>query len=411
MISTEVQRTLVKSPPELWAELSDPQALARHLGELGEIRITRVQPEETVEWEAGSTSGTITIKPSGWGTKVTLSATHEPAAGGVAEAEAPESSEPEPAPVDVTTAERFAPQHPEPLLHDTLAAAVTDPGEQSAAPGQPPAPAAPQQAATPEQPAYDEALPQPGTPQAAETARQPEEAREEPAPEPEEAPVSETEPAHIPEAAAPPPAEPETPLEDQVLAAEEFDLAPGESRRGFFSRLLERFRGPRETQGQDRWVEIYEVDVERLTDGAVRPPSEGETYAGRSREPAGDRAVDDAGTGSSDLTFAAPEQAAPQVETPAAEEQPAEAPEPPAAPSAVEASPVEPATPPAIQSAGDSTAIAPAPETAEPTETAASGLGAELRAAEEAGEDHVEAVLTATLDRLGAAHHRPFSRA
>ena len=55
MISSEVQRTLVKSPPELWAELSDPDALARHLSELGEIRITRVEPEEKVEWEAAGT--------------------------------------------------------------------------------------------------------------------------------------------------------------------------------------------------------------------------------------------------------------------------------------------------------------------------------------------------------------------
>ena len=39
-VSSEVRRTLVKSPPELWAELSDPTALGRHLGELGEIRIT-----------------------------------------------------------------------------------------------------------------------------------------------------------------------------------------------------------------------------------------------------------------------------------------------------------------------------------------------------------------------------------
>ena len=50
--SAQVQRTLVKSPPELWAELSDPAALARHLGELGEIRITRVEPERRVEWTA-----------------------------------------------------------------------------------------------------------------------------------------------------------------------------------------------------------------------------------------------------------------------------------------------------------------------------------------------------------------------
>jgi hypothetical protein len=77
MISSEVQRTLVKSPPELWAELSDPAALARHLGELGEIRITRVEPEQKVEWEAGETSGTVSIKPSGWGTKVKLTVTRE----------------------------------------------------------------------------------------------------------------------------------------------------------------------------------------------------------------------------------------------------------------------------------------------------------------------------------------------
>ncbi len=40
-VSSEVQRTLVKSPPELWAELSDAEALTRHLSELGEIRITQ----------------------------------------------------------------------------------------------------------------------------------------------------------------------------------------------------------------------------------------------------------------------------------------------------------------------------------------------------------------------------------
>jgi hypothetical protein len=77
MISSEVQRTLVKSPPELWAELSDPTSLARHLGELGEIKITRVEPEKTVEWEAADTTGKVLLKSSGWGTKVTLSATRE----------------------------------------------------------------------------------------------------------------------------------------------------------------------------------------------------------------------------------------------------------------------------------------------------------------------------------------------
>ena len=67
-------RRLVKSPPELWAELSDPAALARRLGELGEIRITRALPESAVAWEAERASGVVEIEPSGWGTKVSLSA-------------------------------------------------------------------------------------------------------------------------------------------------------------------------------------------------------------------------------------------------------------------------------------------------------------------------------------------------
>jgi hypothetical protein len=80
MISSEVQRTLVKSPPELWTELSDPASLARHLGELGDVRILRTDPESTVEWAAENFTGTVSIKPSGWGTKVTLSVTRAPSA-------------------------------------------------------------------------------------------------------------------------------------------------------------------------------------------------------------------------------------------------------------------------------------------------------------------------------------------
>jgi hypothetical protein len=99
MISSEVQRTLVKSPPELWAELSDPVALARHLGELGEIRVTRVEPEKTVEWEAADTTGKVTLKSSGWGTKVTLTAARElPAPEPPVEPEPVIAVEPEPEP-------------------------------------------------------------------------------------------------------------------------------------------------------------------------------------------------------------------------------------------------------------------------------------------------------------------------
>ncbi len=77
MISSEAQRTLVKSPPELWAELSDPASLARHLGALGEVKITRLQPEQSIEWEAEAASGTVELKPSGWGTKVRLTVRRE----------------------------------------------------------------------------------------------------------------------------------------------------------------------------------------------------------------------------------------------------------------------------------------------------------------------------------------------
>jgi hypothetical protein len=70
----EATRTLVKSPPELWAECSDAASLARHLGEFGEIEITRLEPETAVAWEGERASGTVRIEPSGWGTRVTLTA-------------------------------------------------------------------------------------------------------------------------------------------------------------------------------------------------------------------------------------------------------------------------------------------------------------------------------------------------
>jgi hypothetical protein len=75
MTEHEASRTLVKSPPELWAELSDQESLAGHLAEpFGEIRITRLEPETAVAWEGERASGTVRIEPSGWGTRVTLTA-------------------------------------------------------------------------------------------------------------------------------------------------------------------------------------------------------------------------------------------------------------------------------------------------------------------------------------------------
>src|SRR4051794_30118847 len=74
MSDLTASRTLVKSPPELWSELSEVEALARHLGELGEISITRVEPEHIVAWESERAKGTVSLEPSGWGTTVTFTA-------------------------------------------------------------------------------------------------------------------------------------------------------------------------------------------------------------------------------------------------------------------------------------------------------------------------------------------------
>ncbi len=65
---------MVKSPPELWAELSEVESLERHLGEFGDIKITRAEPETTVAWEGENASGTVELEPTGWGTKVTITA-------------------------------------------------------------------------------------------------------------------------------------------------------------------------------------------------------------------------------------------------------------------------------------------------------------------------------------------------
>ena len=103
MQEPRAQRTLVKSPPELWAELSDIDALARHLGEFGEIRITRLDPETTVAWEGDRACGTVALEPSGWGTKVTITAT-------LAEEVVAEPVVVEPEPVEPSRAGRVEPE-------------------------------------------------------------------------------------------------------------------------------------------------------------------------------------------------------------------------------------------------------------------------------------------------------------
>jgi hypothetical protein len=74
MSEVKAVRTLVKSAPELWAVCSDADSLSQHLETFGEIKITRLEPETTVAWEGDRASGTVRIEPSGWGTKVTVTA-------------------------------------------------------------------------------------------------------------------------------------------------------------------------------------------------------------------------------------------------------------------------------------------------------------------------------------------------
>jgi hypothetical protein len=97
MQQLSVKRTLVKSPPELWSELSEVERLARHLDAFGDIKITRLEPESTVAWEGEGASGTVSIEPSGWGTKVTMTARVE-GEDPVPEPEPEPEAEPEPEP-------------------------------------------------------------------------------------------------------------------------------------------------------------------------------------------------------------------------------------------------------------------------------------------------------------------------
>jgi hypothetical protein len=299
MISSEVQRTLVKSAPELWAELSDPAALARHLGEFGEIRITRTDAEREVEWEAldGDTSGAVLINPSGWGTKVRLTVSREipeseADAKGAPVAEDEPFEDPEPPPL--AEIEPYVDLEPEPLA----------------------------QAAPELLDALDE--------------------------------------------------DQETEFEPELAPALELAAEP-ERRRGFFARLFGRRR--------------------------IEEP--------------GEQDFNDAGS-SGDLTEDAPAEQFAELPRGSALIEPVHEPPDALAAWAAWAEQAEP-----VAAFGhEHEASAPtgieesAAELAEtPIEDAASEGSAPIKPAEEVAAEQVTALLTDVLDRLGAAHHRPFSRA
>jgi hypothetical protein len=300
MISSEVQRTLVKSPPELWSELSDPAALARHLGELGEIRIVRMEAEKTVEWAAEHTTGTVSIQPSGWGTKVTLSVTRERVA----------TPTPTPSPAEQESAEPTGTAESEPT--ELESAEPTDSAE-------PPDTAEPTDIAEPTETAE---------PQVAEIEA-----------------AAAVEPASE-ESRQPPPAED---VPEPLAAA---------TRGGFFARLFRRRRRREET-------------AEPQSEAVAPTPSPGPGGAFAAvREALAQEAMDSHAF--TDAPTAAALATTPEQTVPSALEHETQA--------------------------------------EQSTDIAAELMAAEEVAADEVAAEEVTAVLAAVLDRLGAAHHRPFSR-
>ena len=73
MPTVEVSRTLVKSPPELWSELSGERLREA----VGGAALTVTEEERRIEWEADDANGAAVLEPAGWGTKLTLTATVE----------------------------------------------------------------------------------------------------------------------------------------------------------------------------------------------------------------------------------------------------------------------------------------------------------------------------------------------
>jgi hypothetical protein len=203
---------------------------------------------------------------------------------------------------------------------------------------------------------------------------------------------TETEPAEAP---------PERPVEDDAEFAPEaadheepgeaYDWQPDEElepRRGFFARFFDRWRSPMALDG-----EAAEEPLETTL------PTEAQTEAA---PPAGGDAAEIVDSPVEDQGTVALEGDAAPAELPSMD-----------APSPNEIEPVDEA--PVDETRGEATAdgVAAEPEGVSPQlDPAEQGgdIAAELKAAEELADAEVTAVLSSVLDRLGAAHHRPFSR-
>ena len=365
MISSEVQRTLVKSPPELWAELSDPQALGRHLGEFGEIRITRVEPERKVEWEADDASGSVVIKPSGWGTKVKLTVRRT-----LSESETEtetESASTAQAPPAAPT-EAHDPGEPDDRASQAEIAAEAPPAPTSA----------PSPLAMPATHAGFARVAAPSQPQPAAPAAQ-------------AALEDASEDASTPEPA----------LEEPAAAESVEPQTTTEPRRGFFARLFG--RRPRAQPAQAAGTAEADAEPAEPAETPVDPAPADEPAA-----PTLEAAPGEAGM-STELAAheAALDQPAAALPAPSSEAAPAG---PGSAFVVTDAR--TPDAPPDAPHTAESLSVAgqraePEPEPAQAPQAPA----AEVKSAEELAVEQATAVLTSVLDRLGAAHHRPFSRA
>jgi hypothetical protein len=326
MVSTEMKRTIVKSPPELWEQVSDQETLMRHLGEFGEIRITRSEPEKIVEWETDQARGKVQMKPSGWGTQVLLSVTRElPEQPPSRESQAPVTSDQATEPPTPILAEELEPaeelterETPEPTLD-----AVTE---------------------APIEASLDASEPEPQTETQAEV------------------PVSVSEPS--PDAETHAEAfltEPRAEIQAEAPISSERP-----PRRGFFARLFKR-RPDQDTQESIGAPESEATSSETPLPAAEKPPVvEDETQI---------------------VELQTPQDAVPAETEPVVAQGGVQERDQPA----------------------DSVEEAPAEAASVATEERAD-LAAELARAEELLSEQTAVVLTSMLDRLGAAHHRPFSR-
>ena len=71
MAAIELERTLVKSPPELWDEIVDG-GLNRCLGD---VQVKTATAPARLEWTRSDSAGVVELTASGWGTKVRAEAT------------------------------------------------------------------------------------------------------------------------------------------------------------------------------------------------------------------------------------------------------------------------------------------------------------------------------------------------